>query len=356
MKFGLSKIEIFIFLVIATVIYTIPKILTTESSCYVLGNTPNEIGDSIGGITAPFLSFFGSILVYLALKAQVNANNQFQKQFELQKFESQFYEMLRIHRENVNDLSIEGKVVKSEKGIKKSSLPEFFPPKEEIKQNRESFTFDGRKVFPKIKEELEYAIEYYELNYCNLNSSKKIDKRGFEKCYHIFFLGVNSFRATYKNDSDTNLIADKYATESINNFSNINGSEHFLAYRYLWFQGHVDILAHYYRHLFQLVKLIANQSEKFIDYEQKRMYLRIVRSQLSNDEQALLFYNWFSKLGIQWENNENKYFTDYRMIHNLFQDNLFNSPVFLLANIFNDDNFKKEKGRVNDPLFESDDL
>ena len=46
-----------------------------------------EIGDTIGGITAPFLSFFGAILIYLALKAQIEANNAITKQFEKQKID-----------------------------------------------------------------------------------------------------------------------------------------------------------------------------------------------------------------------------------------------------------------------------
>ena len=34
-----------------------------------------SIGDTIGGITAPIVNFLGAILVYLALKAQVEANS-----------------------------------------------------------------------------------------------------------------------------------------------------------------------------------------------------------------------------------------------------------------------------------------
>lgn len=52
-------------------------------------------------------------------------------------------------------------------------------------------------------------------------------------------------------------------------------------------------------------------------------YLRILRAQLSNHEQILLFYNWLSEYGNDWENEKHQFFTEYCMIHNLWHDNLF---------------------------------
>ena len=48
-----------------------------------------EVGDVIGGTTAPFLSIIGSILVYLALKSQIEANSQIQNQFKTQQKDQQ---------------------------------------------------------------------------------------------------------------------------------------------------------------------------------------------------------------------------------------------------------------------------
>lgn len=45
----------------------------------------NNIGGTIGGITAPFTGILGSILVYFALKEQVLANKLIQKQLDEQK-------------------------------------------------------------------------------------------------------------------------------------------------------------------------------------------------------------------------------------------------------------------------------
>ena len=65
------------------------------------------------------------------------------------------------------------------------------------------------------------------------------------------------------------------------------------------FEGYSHQLAHYYRNRFQTVKFAANQNKNLLSYNQKRNYIRILRAQLSNNEQALLFYNWYSVL----ENN-----------------------------------------------------
>lgn len=45
----------------------------------------NNIGGTIGGITAPFTALLGSLLVYFALKEQVLANKLIQKQLDEQK-------------------------------------------------------------------------------------------------------------------------------------------------------------------------------------------------------------------------------------------------------------------------------
>jgi hypothetical protein len=86
-----------------------------------------EIGDTLGGIMNPFIAIAGVIVTYLAFYMQFKANQYQREQFEIQlnkekeqfrqeldlqkeqflktQFENQFYEMLRVHRENVNDLS-----------------------------------------------------------------------------------------------------------------------------------------------------------------------------------------------------------------------------------------------------------
>lgn len=38
---------------------------------------------------------------------------------------------------------------------------------------------------------------------------------------------------------------------------------------------------------------------------------------MSNDEQLMLYYNYIIGFGRDWESKDNKYFSHYRMLHNL---------------------------------------
>ncbi|MBI2417324.1 MAG: putative phage abortive infection protein [Ignavibacteriales bacterium] len=88
------------------------------------------------------------------------------------------------------------------------------------------------------------------------------------------------------------------------------------------FIDHQSQLSHYYRNLFQTVKYINGSATSTLDYSQKYDYVKIIRAQLSNYEQALLFYNSISPLGSAWELESNKVendqlITKYNMIKNL---------------------------------------
>lgn len=84
MKIKISKKECFIFIGFGLLLFMIPYLFTRPWGIFPVA----DVGGTVGGVTAPFLGFFGSILVYLALKAQVDANNLVQEQFEVQREES----------------------------------------------------------------------------------------------------------------------------------------------------------------------------------------------------------------------------------------------------------------------------
>lgn len=83
-----------------------PKLFTQHSSSIVFNEETGQIGDTIGGIMNPFISMAAVIVTGMAFYAQYRANEMVRKQFELQKFENQFYEMLRLHKENVNEIEV----------------------------------------------------------------------------------------------------------------------------------------------------------------------------------------------------------------------------------------------------------
>lgn len=71
-----------------------------------------QIGDTIGGITAPIVNIIGAILVFFALKAQIDANKLIQEQFEEQKTDESnrkkllyITEQINIIRADLNDFT-----------------------------------------------------------------------------------------------------------------------------------------------------------------------------------------------------------------------------------------------------------
>ena len=80
---------------------------------------------------------------------------------------------------------------------------------------------------------------------------------------------------------------------------------------YYPFEGHMNILGHYFRHVFQTVNYVLAQG--FLNEDEKYGYIKTFRAQVSNFEQLMLYYNSLAWLQKEWHT----IFTDYRFIKNL---------------------------------------
>lgn len=274
-----------------------------------------QIGDTIGGIMNPFISIVAVFVTFLAFYAQYQANIELgsqlieqKKQFEVTQIENQFYEMLRLHKDNLRGLILR------------------------VEKNHELPDLSDSDALSIILNEINLAIEIS----TSLSSDFFIDFN-LNQAYSAVFHGYVSIE---KDKTRFN--------------SKIHHSINFGFYP-TYFKGYSSEFSRYYRHLFQTVKFIANKDEEIISYERKRSYLRLLRAQLTNEEQLLLFYNWYSGYGKQWENETNKFFTDYRMIHNI--PSTLVSEFIDIKTIFEKSLFKEEKERKGkDPLFEFQDI
>ena len=76
-----------IIIIVSIILCFLAPIILTQPFFSELFNysETGQIGDTIGGITAPFVNLVGSILVFYALKAQIDANKLIQEQFNDQK-------------------------------------------------------------------------------------------------------------------------------------------------------------------------------------------------------------------------------------------------------------------------------
>ena len=84
----------------------LPLLLTRDWSGISFMKT-GPIGDTIGGITAPISGLLGAYLVFLALKAQVKANEIIQDQIRVQKSDELLMEIYKHLKERIDDFNYE---------------------------------------------------------------------------------------------------------------------------------------------------------------------------------------------------------------------------------------------------------
>jgi hypothetical protein len=298
-------------------IFVLPYYLATKDWTGVNYTLTGQIGDTINGIAGPFIALGAAIITFMAFYIQYQANIQQNeqineqnkqikeqtRQWEVERFENRFYELVKIHKENVNEMQIvqeDGKII------------------------------SGREIFVVMFEELRYGYFLLKNDYVALKTSEQItneydDDKLLNLAYTYFFWGTSLITL---NESFYETVA-KFDTLNNSYFSKLNAvqSKKFKAdvkdeigkvlftRNYVPFRGHSSRLGHYYRHLYQTVKFIVSQSDDLLKEKEKDSYLTILRAQLSNHEQILLYYNAISGFGSRWIIE--RYLTYYGMIHNI---------------------------------------
>lgn len=316
-----------VFILIIGLICFFPYWFTSRSFRNIDFSETGQIGDTIGGIMGPFIAIGASILTFLAFWVQYQANVQQRHQYleslrkqkeetlaheriwRIERFENRFYELLKLHKANVEEMNIADKV-------------------------------RGRKCFVHM---------FYELRYCYIVVSdyKKVADSDTEEnysyskidtldlAYRIFFYGLGHHSEKHfinvLNEGQMHLFRDVKSflskiQDSYLEFENNNpgmryftfgmplsgiADERTVEFYYYPYDGHVNRLGHYYRHLFQTVAYVASQD--FLTDDEKYGYVKTLRAQLSNFEQLMLYYNslaWFDK---EWR----EFFTRFRLIKNL---------------------------------------
>ncbi len=283
----------------------------------------------------PVVGFIGVISTFFAFWVQYVANQkqfrQFKKQnkdIKLERFENKFYELIKIHRDNVNEFEI----------------PKF----------KSNGILKGRRVFVEMFTELNVIYNVVERLRTELISEDAIgqeefsDENVFNVAYAVFFNGLPSIPLLSGNPNDLGeykMFPDKYNLMLHQTFTKleelrrnyITTQESYMfqiginnvvflypKITYKLFCGHNSRLGHYFRGLFQLVSFVVEYNSEIV--KNKYSYVKIIRAQLSNHEQLLLYYNALSYLGKPWI--EKKYLNEWRMIKNipLYMANFYLTP------------------------------
>ncbi|MES2004952.1 MAG: putative phage abortive infection protein [Bacteroidota bacterium] len=215
-------------------------------------------------IAASLFSLVGIIFLILTFKKQSDS-------FRRERFENQFFEMMKIYRENVSEMDY----------VAPDSLDEMSP------------TY-GRKVFVKINREFLTLAKDLHIRFPDI-----IERDLTSITYLIIFFGV-------ANEGDEMLMLSLRKHLYINRYPQVENYIKTLSnQRTIYnrkvkkFGGHQIRLGHYFRHLYQTVLFV--HSQEFLTQNEKYDYIKLLRGQMSTHEQAVFFYNSLSPLGSKWE-------------------------------------------------------
>lgn len=218
-----------------------------------------RIGDSIGGITAPFVAILAAVLTFLAFWVQYDFNEKQQVSIEKQRFEHNFYEMLNIHESITQSLKL--MIIDDSSGVESE---------DNIVAKRE-----GRDVFQLLYEVMPISASSGAANGIIIPNTKQY--KGLVELFHY----SNKRFEIYENNTA------------------------------------VGTLDHYFRQLYSIFKMIIDNKD--LDEAAKYDYCRIVRSTLSQYELLLLFYNCLSSNG---KEKFKPIIEDYAIMNNLRKDML----------------------------------
>jgi hypothetical protein len=294
-----------------------------------------QVGDFVGGIVGTLFALSGTLLIYLSFREQTNQNKR-------EAFESAFFEMLRLHRENVSEMKLSKEisgfeVISENRKVFRLIYSEFVECYREVKK---FFRKTDNYILPKYQLALQSIAD---------RINKKIDIKEMamiDTAYSIVFFGIGNegeqvlnhrFRNKYdgmhfrqlltflklkpqKNDelrlknflyfrnlpvtqlrSKIKELHDYNRKASIINPTLATAELKYLAENGFikYYGGHQFRLGHYFRHLFQTYKYL--HYHRNLKTKEKYFYGKTLRAQLSTYEQALLFINSISSLGMKWE-------------------------------------------------------
>lgn len=223
-----------------------------DGSGIINADVASSYGSFIGGLVGPIISLAGFILLYETIITQRNT-------FQIQQFESKFFELVRYHRENVNNM--EHKVPSADDRILK-----------------------GGAVFIELKKQMEELLSIVKpiLTTDSKLQFNNIERETINVAYLICFYGV----AKNAISSLKTILFKRYSTEVVNTLIDECIKKKTIYDRNIvYFGGHQSRLGHYFRHLFQTVSFVDRT--KFLTNEQKYQYVKLLRAQLTTYEQAL---------------------------------------------------------------------
>ena len=284
LKWGL--LGLFAILLLYVFFFLVPSLILPflKDNAFHVG-TDNPIGDfglmgdSYGIFNALFsaLAFFG-VLITIVIQSRDSRKRTIVEQY---------YKMIDEQQKVIDEINV-------------SQVR-----KVKVKPGEDVPVVKGRKAFVEFKIQLKYLV---------IEIRKIASEEGFELsntdiadiAYAVFYYGSapswKPFMMEYLKDyKDTEKLVDAIIAKL--------GSNN----RFVLDRPNHNYLSVFFRNMYNAIKLIDNSS-LFRD-DEKVNYVKVLRSQLSNSELYVLFFNLISKFGKKWI--DNNYVVKYQLIQNL---------------------------------------
>lgn len=277
-----------------------------QTSTYMVSG---QIGDIVGGTTGPIIAIIAAYLTFLAFWMQYKANRQQREDISLERFESNLYEMLHLHRENLFDLSCghssgRNAVLAFCYKLKIlyyliDSIIELWPD-----ADKKLFLFYCDKYNysqSEAKNIIASNLLFYGANFSYSYDDKSNERRLYDKLSRV----IENFESDRTKISDNGCYDEhtfSLLSENISQFINEEltlGEVDKMVLPDSLLCGYNEKLGVYYRHLYQIAKFVA--LKEGISEQTRYQYMRLLRSQLSDYEQVLLYYNSLTKIGEAWD-------------------------------------------------------
>ena len=243
------------------------------------------IGDFSSGVLGTLVASVVAIYAIRTYRLERSAK----KETSLQTVLS---EMLELHKQNVKEIKIE----------KTGKRDEYVERREAFKQMYEEL----RAIYKNVERAINREVGNDPIKYAEYREQIKQKKLAHILSYGYFFYEANSYMIT-KTDEVLKDLCDIASSSVPNNYRNLN--------RHL-------VLGHYYRHLYNMVNYVDN-SDFSSQHKNKEKYVKLIRSQLSDYEEILLYYDSLSLLGMDWnaplgeeEKDEMNLICKYRLLKN----------------------------------------
>lgn len=266
-----------------------------------------QIGDTIGGIMGPFIAVVAALLTFIAFWVQFEANQELIRENQRNHFENRYYKMLDIHLDNVEQLN-------RRKGDE--TQDSIF----------HVWCLEIMNVFNilKMQSDLGGFVDYIRSEYGKeptqagfldfLKQMKKSDDLFYQVIFEItysYFFNKNFSSLRFEDSKKTGYVKQFAAL-----FSAYLTSQGQSGLNNLDVSVKSELLGRYYRHLFQMVKFVNDQPDNlYYENNWKKSFISVLRSQMSDYEQLLLYYNAQSSFGKSWD--ENQYIVTYKLIKNI---------------------------------------